>query len=91
MDAEQKALDFASKLKAGMGKDSTAAAEVRAVARSNKVSFDNLNEDSDCYSLTPWNPDDPTFDLHISNHTCLSVRQGPCIDSGSQVDISNDP
>ena len=57
LDVEQKALDFARKLKAGMGKDTTAAAEARAIARANKVSFEDLNEDDYEYSLSVWNPD----------------------------------
>mmetsp|Transcript_62708 Transcript_62708/g.130359 ORF Transcript_62708/g.130359 Transcript_62708/m.130359 type:complete len:145 (-) Transcript_62708:7-441(-) len=47
LDQEQKALDFACKIKKSMAESTTASAEERALARANKVSFDDLNENSD--------------------------------------------
>ena len=59
--------------------------------RSATLNYDDLNEDSDHYSLSIdfWDPDAYLAgDTLISHHTCLSVQKGACIDSGSQIDIS---
>ena len=94
LDAEQKSLDFACKIKGGMGAKSGADAESRAMARANAVSFEDLdNEENEIYSLvcTPWNPDDTCNEpIYLSYHTCLDVTQkkGACVDTGSPVDIT---
>jgi hypothetical protein len=70
LDAEQKSLDFARKIKGGIGAGPTADAETRAMARANAVSFDDLNEEDNAYSTLScslWNPDEAfADDIHIS-------------------------
>ena len=44
LEAEQRSLDFAGKIKGGMQGDASAGAEGRVMRKANAVSFEDLNE-----------------------------------------------
>ena len=94
LEAEQKALDFAIKMRGKMKGETTAGAEQRAMARANTVSFEDVNESDDTYNnLTclPWNQDAAQSDeplIHYSTFLHIQRERGACVDSGSPVDIT---